>query len=163
MSAFLDAAREFLTHRRLAVVGLSHDHPNPGNYIYRKLRAAGYEVFPVHPSASTLEGDRGYATLAAIPGGVDGVIITTHPAVSASIVSECAALGIDRVWLHRSVGAGSISAEAVALSESRGIALLDGGCPLMVLEPDVVHRCMRWVLDARGRLPDGSRYAAAGV
>jgi hypothetical protein len=30
----------------------------------------------------------------------------------------------------------------------------------MVLEPDLPHRCMRWVLDVRGRLPDGRRYAA---
>jgi uncharacterized protein len=159
MSAFLDLAREFLKHRRIAVAGLSHDQPNPGNAIHERLRGHGFEVFPVHPSAAEIAGDRCYPTVADIPGGVDGVVITTHPAVSADVVRDCVASGIRRVWLHRSVGTGSVSAEAVELCERHGIALLDGGCPMMVVEPDLGHRCMRWVLDAWNRLPDGTRYA----
>jgi uncharacterized protein len=157
MQAFLDTAAEFLAHRRIAVAGLSHDQPNPGNAIYRRLRSSGYEVFPVHPSAAEVEGDRCYRSVADVPGGVDGIVITTHPDVSAAVVRDCIAAGVTRVWLHRSVGAGSVSPEAVALCEEHGIALLDGGCPLMVLEPDIGHRCMRWLLSRR--LPDGRRYA----
>lgn len=161
MSAFLESAATFLANRRIAVAGLSRDQPNPGNYIFRRLRETGYEVFPVHPSAREIEGAQCFASVAAIPGGVDGVVITTHPDVSATVVRDCVAAGVRHVWLHRSVGAGSVSTEAIALCEAHGIALLDGGCPMMVLKPDVVHRCMRWVLDRRGRLPDGSRFRPA--
>lgn len=159
MSAFLGAAREFLAHRRIAIAGLSHDQPNPGNFIYRKLRAAGYPVVAVHPTVAIIEGDPCYHSLADIPDGLDGVIITTHPAITAKVVKDCVALGIKRVWLHRSVGAGSVSHEAVDLCRKNDIIVLAGGCPLMVVEPDVVHRCMRFVLDVRHRLPD-EHYAA---
>jgi uncharacterized protein len=158
MSTFLTAAAAFLAHRRIAVAGLSRDRPNPGNYIYRRLRETGYEVFAVHPFAAEIEGDVCYPSIAAIPEGVAGVVITTHPDVSASVVRDCIAAGVHNVWLHRSVDAGSVSAEAVALCAEHGVALLDGGCPLMVLNPDIFHRCMRWVLDRRGRLPDGTRF-----
>jgi uncharacterized protein len=162
MSAFLEAAAEFLSHRRIAVAGLSHDRPNPGNAIYRRMRDHGFEVVPVHPTAPEIEGDRCYASVSDVPGGLDGVVITTHPAVSAAVVRDCAEAGIRRVWLHRSVGDGSVSAEALEICAAHGIAVLDGGCPMMVIEPDVVHRCMRWFLDAASRLPDGSRFRTAG-
>jgi uncharacterized protein len=163
MSAFLEAAAAFLTHRRVAVAGLSRDKPNPGNFIYRRLKQQGFDVFPVHPEARVIEGDACYPSLAEVPGGVDAVIVATHPDVTTQVVKDCVAAGVRNVWLHRSVGAGSVSAEAIALCEKHGVALLDGGCPLMVLEPDIVHRCMRWLLDARGRLPDGSRYHSARI
>jgi uncharacterized protein len=161
MSAFREAAAAFLTHRRVAVAGLSRDRPNPGNFIYRRLKQQGFEVFPVHPEAAVIDGDACYPSVALVPGGVDAVIVATHPDKTAQVVKDCVAAGVRNVWLHRSVSAGSVSAEAIALCEEHRVALLDGGCPLMVLEPDVVHRCMRWLLDAQGRLPDGSRYHGA--
>jgi uncharacterized protein len=161
MTAFLDTAAEFLQHRRIAVAGLSRDGANPGNHISRRLREHGYDVFAVHPTAAAIDGEPCFRSVAAVPGGVDGVVITTHPDVSPAVIRDCVAAGVHRVWLHRSVGAGSVSAEAVELCERHGIALLDGGCPMMVLRPDVGHRCMRWVLDVTGRLPDGSRFRAA--
>jgi uncharacterized protein len=153
MSAFLESAGAFLAHRRIAVAGLSRDKPNPGNFIYRRLRDHGYEVFAVHPQAAEIEGDACYPSVAAIPGGVDGVVVTTHPDVTVRVVQDCIDAGVRRVWLHRSVGAGSVSAAAVELCRRHEVPLLEGGCPLMVLTPDVVHRCMRWVLERRGRLP----------
>lgn len=158
MSPFMEAATEFLSHRRIAIAGVSRDGQNPGNLIYRKLRDNGFQVFAVHPTATEIEGDRSYRSLAEIAGGVDGVVITTHPDVSASLVRECVALGIPRVWLHRSIGLGSFSAEAVALCEEHGIALLEGGCPMMVVKPDVGHACMRGFMRLTGKLPKGKHF-----
>lgn len=159
MSAFLDSAHDFLAHRRIAVAGLSRTRPNPGNYIARKLRASGYQVFPIHPSGEPVDGMPAWPSLADVPGGVDGVIVTTAPAQTIDVVRDCIRAGVPRAWIHRGPGIGSMSADAVRLSEENGIALIDGGCPLMVLEPDVVHRCMRWVMERRHALPDGTRYA----
>lgn len=159
MTALKDAASEFLSHRRIAVAGVSRGKPDAANYIYRKLRDSGYETFAVNPAADQVEGDACYHTVVEIPGGVDGVVVVTHPAAAPAVVADCAAAGVRRVWIHRAIGAGSLSAQAVAACETAGIAVIAGGCPMMFLEPvDVGHRCMRAVMRWTGRLPDGSGY-----
>ncbi|HEX6559272.1 MAG TPA: CoA-binding protein [Longimicrobiales bacterium] len=157
-----EAAAEFLAHKRIAVAGVSGTKPDAANYVYQRLREAGYKVYAVNPNADEVEGDHCHHSLAAIGETVDGVVIATHPKVAIDVARECAELGIPRVWLHRSFGAGSYSAEAVAFCEAHGIAVIDGACPRMFLDPvDVPHRCIRFIFGALGKLPDGSRYEVA--
>lgn len=154
MSELKRKADEFLAQRRLAVVGVSREPNQAANLIYRTLRERGYEVFPVNPAAEEVEGDRCYASLAEIPGGVKGAVVATPPEVTRSVVEECAKLGVSRVWMHRSFGAGSVSDEAVEAGRERGVSVIAGGCPMMFLEgADFGHRCMRWILGVTGKLP----------
>lgn len=153
MASLNDAVRDFLALKRIAVAGVSHKKLQPANLIYRKLRGAGYEVFAVNPNADRLEGDTCYPDLKAIPEGVEGVVAATHPDVTEGVVKECAEAGISQVWIHRSFGKGSVSGAAVEFCRENGITVIDGGCPMMFLEPDVAHRCMRWFLGLTGGLP----------
>jgi predicted CoA-binding protein len=154
MAGIPEAVAEFLGRKRIAVAGVSRNTGQAANAVYQKLRDGGYEVFPVNPSTTEVEGTRAYADLASIPGGVEGVVIATHPAVSVDLVRQCSASGVDLVWFHRSFGEGSVSPEAVRECEARGIRCIVGGCPLMYCEPvDLGHRCMRWLLGLRGRVP----------
>lgn len=154
MANLPDEVSEFLTGRRLAVAGVSRQTGQAANAVFRKLRAAGYEVFPVNPNAAEVEGTRCYPDLGAIPGGVDGLVIATHPRVAAELVRQCAQHGVGRVWLHRSFGEGSVSEEAVRVAAAAGIRCIVGGCPLMYCEPvDFAHRCMRWWLRRSRRVP----------
>jgi uncharacterized protein len=149
-----EAIVEFLAQKRIAVAGVSRSPTEAANAIYRKLRDSGYQVFAVNPKAATLEGAACYPDLAAIPGGVDAVVVATPPQASLDVVRQCAELGIERVWLHRSFGSGSVSDEAVALGRERGIDVIPGGCPMMFCDPvDVGHKCMRWLLRLTGGLP----------
>lgn len=149
-----DIVAAFLRGRRFAVVGVSRQPAQAANAVLRKLRRAGYEVVPVNPNAVEVEGLRCYPDLVSIPGPLDGIVVATHPAVSAEIVRQAARRGVGRVWLHRSFGQGSVSAEAVETCRASGIACIEGGCPLMYCAPvDLGHRCMRWWLRRRGRLP----------
>jgi len=153
MATLAEAAKDFLSQKRLAVVGVSRDSRQPANFNFRKLRDAGYEVFPVNPQAKFVEGAPCYPDLKSIPGGVDAVLIYTPPQATESVVRECVDLGIVRVWIHRSIGGGSYSATAEHVARERGLALIPGGCPAMFLSPDFGHKCLRWVLNAVGRLP----------
>jgi len=149
-----EAITNFLAQRRIAVAGVSRSRTEAANTIYRKLRDSGYQVFPVNPKAAALEGTVCYPDLAAIPGGVDAVVVATHPEASLGVVSQCAELGIKHVWLHRSFGSGSVSNEAVSLCRERGIEVITGGCPMMFCAPvDVGHKCIRWFLRLTGGLP----------
>lgn len=157
-----EAARDFLAEKRIAIVGASRDSRAPANFVLRKLRAAGHEVIPVNPRALNVEGLQCHPDLRSIPDGVDAVVVFTPPQATAGIVKECIALGITRVWIHRSLGAGSVSAEALNLDGAESITLIAGGCPAMFCEPvDVGHRCMRWFLTVTGTIP--REVAAAGV
>jgi predicted CoA-binding protein len=145
---------EFLSGRRIAVTGVSRHGDTAANAVFKKLRDAGYEAFPVNPNAAEVEGVRCHPDVSSIPGGVDGVIVATHPKVAARVVRDALDCGVRRIWFHRSFGQGSVSREAVEECERRGAACIVGGCPLMYCEPvDVGHRCMRAVLGWRHRLP----------
>ena len=145
---------EFLSGKRFAVAGVSRSSDQPANSIYRRLQDSGYEVFPVNPNASEVEGVKCYPDIASIPQPLDGVVIVTHPDASIEVVRQCSESGVQRVWFHRSIGDGSVSEEAVRECEERGIVPIVGGCPMMFCEPvDFGHKCMRWWFQRTGRVP----------
>jgi len=145
---------EFLSGERFAVAGVSRDSKQAANAIFRRLVASGAQVFPVNPRASEVEGVECYSSLSSLPAPVHGVVVATPPSASAELVRECGEQGIGRVWFHRSFGTGSVSDEAVSECERLGIDCIVGGCPMMFCEPvDIGHKCMRWWLQRKGRVP----------
>lgn len=151
-----EAAAEFLAKKRIAVAGVSRDSGagHGSNTVYKRLRDRGYEVFAVNPNADTVEGDSCYPSLSAIPGGVEAVVIATHPDVASDVVRDCASLGIKHVWMHRGPGKGSVSPEAAELGRAEGIRVIEGGCPLMYgPTADVGHKVMKGVLSLVGTVP----------
>ena len=154
MARVPESITQFLTGKRVAVAGVSRRKGQAANAVFRKLKASGYEVFPVNPKATEVEGVTCYPNLAAIPHTIDGVVVATHPAASVDVVRQCGEQGIGRVWFHRSFGEGSVSDEAVRECQARSIDCIVGGCPLMFCEPvDFGHKCMRWWLQRGGRVP----------
>ncbi len=154
MSSLPDSVSQFLSGSRYAVAGVSRTPNQPANAIYRRLVDSGFEVFPINPNASEVEGARCFGSIAEIPTDLDGVVIATPPTVSAAVVRDCAEKGVRRVWFHRSFGEGSVSAEAIKECERLGIDCIPGGCPMMFCEPvDFGHKCMRWWLQRKGRVP----------
>lgn len=150
-----EAASQFLASKRIAVTGVSRNPEGHGsNAVYKRLRARGYQVFAVNPNAESVEGDPCFRNLEAIPGGVEAVVIGTRPDHAEATMRECADLGVTRVWMHRSFGAGSVSDAATAYGRSRGITVIDGGCPLM-FDPaaDGAHKAMCFAFKLTGKVP----------
>jgi uncharacterized protein len=147
MQSINQAAAAFLASKRVAVTGVSRTPRAHGsNNVYRRLRERGYQVFAVNPNTDQVEGDRCYQDLKSIPGGVEAVVIGTRPEIAEDTMRECAELGITRVWMHRGPGAGSVSAAATSYGRAHGIAVIDGGCPLMFAPTaDLGHKIMRRV------------------
>jgi uncharacterized protein len=155
MQKMKDVASEFLAHKRVAVTGVSRtpkDHG--GNVVYKRLRDRGYEVFAVNPNADEVEGDLCYHDLKSIPGSIDWVVIATRPETAETTVHECVELGVERVWMHRAFGSGSVSTEAAVYGRNHGVMVIDGGCPCM-FEPtaDPGHKVMRVVCTLTGKVP----------
>jgi predicted CoA-binding protein len=149
------AASEFLAHKRIAVTGVSRNPQGHGsNVVYQRLRNRGFEVFAINPNADHVEGDRCYADLKSVPGGVEAVVIGTRPETAEATMRECAELGIRYVWMHRAFGGGSVSDAATEYGREHGITVIDGGCPLM-FDPasDLGHKAMRFVFTRTGKVP----------
>jgi len=157
MVAIKDAAQDFLAKRRIAVTGVSRDPRGHGsNAVLQGLRKRGYEVFAVNPNVDgeELEGGPCYRSLADIPDGVDAVVVGTRAELAEQTVRECEQLGIDTVWLHRSMGAGSASPAAAAYGREHGVRVINGGCPLMFgADADGGHKVMRFVCRLTGAVP----------
>jgi predicted CoA-binding protein len=154
MARLPESVERFLGGRRIVVAGVSREGNQPSNAIFRRLRESGYEVLPVNPQAEEVEGVPCYDAVSSVPGDIDGVVLATHPDVATDIVGQCAERGVPRVWFHRSFGQGSVSDEAVRACEGHGIEAIVGGCPMMFCEPvDLGHRCMKWWLQRKGRVP----------
>jgi predicted CoA-binding protein len=125
------AVDEFLGLKRIAVVGVSRQPggAHASNGIYSRLKERGYEVFPVNPHADEVMGDACYRSLKDIPDGVEGVVIATNPKDTISVARECNELGIDKIWIHKNIGAGSYSREAHDYCRDNDITTLVS-CPL---------------------------------
>lgn len=148
-----EKVQDFFAQKRIAVCGLSRTKDSGAGAVYLKLRNQGYQVFPVHPGAEALHGDQCFATLSAIPGGVDAVFIMNSPDVTERIVDEAIKLGIKRVWMHNNTFMpSSVSDKAVERCRAEGINVITVGCPMMFLQPDFFHNGMRWVIRATGRM-----------
>jgi predicted CoA-binding protein len=155
MESIKTAAAEFLSHKRVAVTGVSRHPANHGsNVVYQRLKERGYDVVPVNPNAEMIEGDRCYPDLHAIPGSVEAVVIGTRPDRAMATVQECEDPGIHDVWMHRSFGGGSVSDEATTYGREHGMTVIDGGCPLM-FEPvsDPGHKVIKLVCRMNHHMP----------
>lgn len=152
MATLNEVAQEFLAQPRIAVAGVSRSGVGTANGIYKVLKERGGQVFPVNPNTEMVEGDKCYASVKDIPGGVDAIVIATRPELTARIVRDCAEAHVPRVWMHNNtLGPSSVSDEAVAFCKENGIQVIAGACPMMFIDP--FHKVMRGMLGVMGRLP----------
>ena len=143
--------KEFLEQPTLAVVGVSRAGNKFGNTAYKELKSKGYRVYPVHPEADAIDGDRCYPSLNALPEPVDGVLIVVPPQQTEKVVREAAEAGIRRVWMQQ----GAESVAAVRFCEEQGMDVVHNECVLMFAEPTAFpHRLHRCVWRLLGKLPE---------
>jgi predicted CoA-binding protein len=165
-SASLEIIEDFLAQKRIAIAGISRDSATDSMRLFEELVRRGYDVVPVNPNAPQLQGRRCFARVQDIQPPVDAVLVMTSPEVTETIVNDCAAAGIRRIWMYRgATGKGSVSAKAVAFCEERGIQVVPGQCPFMFLPNSAgVHRFHGFVRKIIGRYPqrapDLTRHAA---
>lgn len=110
------------TGKNVAILGASGERRKFGNKSVRAHVAAGWNVFPVNPKESEVEGLTAYAALADIPEPVQRISVYLPPPVSLAKLPEIAAAGAKQVWFNPG------AADAAVLAEARrlGIPAIDG-------------------------------------
>ncbi len=146
--------RDFLSQKRLAMVGISREPKDFSRTLFDELCARGYDLIPVNPAADEIAGHRCFAHLRDIPPPIDGALLMTSSDVTPGVVQECAQAGIKRVWMYRAGGAGAVNPEAVSFCKSHDIAVIPGECPFMFLpETGWFHGVHGLVRRITGRFP----------
>jgi len=118
LKSLLDAART------VAVVGLSTQADKPSVAVANVLVDAGYDVIPVHPTATEILGRQAYATLAEIPVPVDVVDVFRPSGEAPGIARQAAEIGAGALWLQL----GITSDEARATAEGAGLRFVEDTC-----------------------------------
>jgi hypothetical protein len=141
---------DFLSQRKLALVGVSRKGRKFGNALFRELRAKGYQVYPVHPQAPAIDDQPCWPSIMELPEKVGGVVVVVPPPETDKVVREVVKAGIPRVWMQQ----GSESADAIRHCEENGVKVVHGQCILMFAEPAALfHRAHRWIWRLLGKLP----------
>ena len=119
--------QEFMSQKKFAVVGATENPQKYGNQIVKDLKKRGYEVYPVNPKITELEGLKCYASLAEIPIAVDVVDFVVPPRVTEETLRQCKSLGLNRIWLQP----GSESETAIDYCRENNLKVVHGVCVMM--------------------------------
>jgi len=138
----------FIAQPAIAVIGVSRSGKKFGNLACRELRAKGYHIYPIHPSAQVIGGFRCYARIADLPEPVDAALVVVPPAQALAVVCEVAASGIHHVWLQQ----GAESSDVLKACHDLGLTFVSGECILMYAHPTGYHNAHRWLWRMLGKL-----------
>lgn len=108
-----------------AVVGLSGDKHRDAYHIAALLQRHGKTIVPVHPSAPTVLGQQGYASLAEIPFPVDVVDVFRRSDAAGRFADEAVAIGAKAVWFQLGV----VDTDAYARTTAAGLRMVMDTCP----------------------------------
>jgi predicted CoA-binding protein len=135
--------KEFLNKKNIfAVVGASRDPQKYGFQVFKDLKNAGYEVYPVNPNADEILGYKCYSSLESLPVKPDVVDVVVPPKVTEVVVKTCKKLGITKVWMQP----GSELEVALSFCKENGINVVYGVCVMVerarsVLEKSKINPC----------------------
>ena len=104
----------------VAVVGASTRRAKYGNRAVRAYRAAGWVVYPIHPTASAIEALPAFRSVLDVPAPIDRATIYLQPHTVLSVLPELAAKKVPEVWLNP----GSESEAVVARGKELGLVLV---------------------------------------
>jgi uncharacterized protein len=120
------------TTRRIAVVGASPRPGRPSLGVLRTLRAAGYDVVPVNPRETSVDGLDCYPdvpTAVEATGPVDIVDVFRRSELCVPHAEEAVAVGARCLWLQL----GIVNVEAARIASDAGLAVVMDRCTAIEL------------------------------
>ena len=140
----------FLEPRKMTIAGVSRDPKKFGNSAFRELKEKGYELYPIHPAASEINGTQCIASVDSLSPDIKNLLILTAKRNTFGIVKEAVDKGISNIWIQQM----SETPEAVDYAKSKGVNLVTGQCILMWTDPvKGFHKFHKNVKKIFGSLP----------
>jgi acyl-CoA synthetase (NDP forming)/GNAT superfamily N-acetyltransferase len=162
-----------LAPRSLAVYGVRHDGTGAGAQLLRHVMGAGFTgpVYPIHPTASTLEGLPAYPSASAVDGPVDVALVAVPAAEVTRVVEDAGAANAHAVVVIAAGFAEVDDAGAVtqqdllANARAHGLRLVGPNClGLANTDPAVrLNATYSDILPLRGRVGLFCQSSAMGI
>jgi hypothetical protein len=111
-----------------AVVGLSDSRIRPAYGVARVLQSKGKRIVPIHLTARSVHGERGYATLADAVfeiGDIEVVDCFVNSTRVGRVVDEAIAIGAKAVWMQLEV----VDEDAARRARAAGLEVVMDRCP----------------------------------
>jgi predicted CoA-binding protein len=116
----------------IAIVGASTNRAKFGNRAVRAYARQGYDVYPVHPRAESIEGHQAYRSVRDIPlTALDRVSLYVPPDVGLCLLEDIASKAVGELW----VNPGAESPALVGQARSLGLNVVLG-CSILAVGED---------------------------
>lgn len=107
--------------KTIAVLGASTHHAKFGNKCVRAYLHVGWDVYPVNPKASEVEGQKAYSRLADVPVELDRISVYLPPVHTMAAIPEMVEKGAGEVWLNP----GSADHRVIDAARTAGLHVVD--------------------------------------
>jgi uncharacterized protein len=140
----------FFETKKIAVAGVSRNEKKFGTAVFKELREKGYEVIPINPNTDTILGVPCYRSVAALPAGIDSILLATPKQQTMETLKEAVAKGIKNIWIQQF----SETPETLAYVKASNLNPVMKQCVLMFAEPaKSFHKFHRSIKGFFGLLP----------
>ncbi len=119
-----------MSRRSVAIVGASADRSKFGNKSVRAHQQAGYDVFPIHPQAQTIEGLNAFRSLTDVSRDrIDRIVFYVPPAVGLGLLDDVAGITHQEFWLSPGTESDAIldRSDDLGLQVTLGCTIVDLG------------------------------------
>jgi len=89
--------------KNIAVVGLSPNPSRPSFGVSMAMKRYGFNIIPVHPTATEILGEKAYPTLASVPLPIDLVDVFRRAEFIDGVVDECIAIKAPVIWIQEGI------------------------------------------------------------
>jgi predicted CoA-binding protein len=119
--------KKFYDLKNIAVVGMSKTEGKAAHYVPKYLISLGYNVIPVNPTASEIQGRKSYPAVSSVPEKID-IVDIFRPSEDVPVVVNDALKkeGIKVIWMQE----GIYSEEAERMARERSIEVVYNRCML---------------------------------
>ncbi|HEY3582684.1 MAG TPA: GNAT family N-acetyltransferase [Pyrinomonadaceae bacterium] len=171
--AAVNALKLFFEPRAVAVIGASRHRGTIGGEIFHNLLSFGFKgpVYPVNPTAASIENVRCYPAIDMVPGPVDLAVVVVPAAQVVRVAGECARKGV-KALVVISAGFSETGkegklrqAELMSVCRSAGMRLIGPNCMGIVnTNPAVLlDATFAPAVPPRGRVGFSSQSGALGL
>lgn len=112
--------------KKIAIVGMSPRPERPSNEVGIYFRDAGWDVYPVHPTAEIIDGMKVYASVKELPEKMDIVDIFVAAKRQGDIVEQTVENGAPVIWFQP----GAENPVFEDLAEKAGLEVHSGTCTM---------------------------------
>ena len=120
----IEIYKKIFSLKTIAVVGFSPKKERASNYVSSYMQMNGFNIIPVNPNYSSIDGKKCYKSLTQIKEKIDVVNIFRNSNFAYPVVKEAILINVAAIWMQDGVH----SIEAFNLANDKNIMIIMDDC-----------------------------------